>query len=326
MRRGTDMDITELARSHHAYEKVDGAGDTFQRRARILQSIWREERDFPIGRYSPPRHDERTMGSLLEMPWAEETLANYLTDTIKHVVRSEVLDPVRRRGKVYGQPRIFDNLLSSQPLAFNLFGELQRDLELATAVLGDLAPIRISQVTRIDFEYSPGRGDPRYLNDGTAFDVFVEFTTPPGGSGFLGIEVKYHEDMRGRPARHRPEYDRVGMEMDCFADGSATRLQGMPLQQIWRDHLLMGATRHTDGYDEGCSVLLRPRDNTACARAVSAYRACLSNENTFSEWLLEDVVTALRRHTDAEWVGLFHDRYLAFDKVDTELAAASRHG
>jgi len=30
--------------------------------------------------------------------------------------------------------------------------------------------------------------------------------------------------------------------------------------------------------------------------------------------------------TDAEWMDLFHDRYLAFHKVDAELTAASRHG
>jgi len=315
------MDITELARIHHAYETIDGGGDTFQRRARILQSIWRVQQE-----YEPGTHRDRLLGSRLPMPWAKETLSNYLTDTIKDVVRDEVLNPAKSRGKLYGKPKIFDNLLSSQPLCFNLFGELQRNLPLATMVFRDVTQKRVAEVTAIDFEHSPGRGDPRYLNDGTAFDVYVEFIPPAGGRGFIGIEVKYHETLKGQASTQKDRYDEVADEMGCFGPECRNALRAMPLQQIWRDHLLMGATKHTDGYDDGFFVFLYPKDNDLCASAITQYRTCLSNENTFSEWLLEDVVTALRRHTKAEWVELFHARYLAFDKVDTELAAPSRQG
>jgi hypothetical protein len=50
------------------------------------------------------------------MPEAEVKLSNYLTDVIRDAVRFEVLGPDRDRDKVYGQPRIFNDLLSSQPL------------------------------------------------------------------------------------------------------------------------------------------------------------------------------------------------------------------
>jgi hypothetical protein len=39
-------------------------------------------------------------------------------------VRREVIHPGRDRSKLYGQPRIFNDLLSIQPLSFNLFAEL----------------------------------------------------------------------------------------------------------------------------------------------------------------------------------------------------------
>ena len=57
MRWGTDMDIAQLAGIHHTYERIDGAGDTFQRRARILQSIWRAEQG-----YEPGTHRGRLQG------------------------------------------------------------------------------------------------------------------------------------------------------------------------------------------------------------------------------------------------------------------------
>ena len=120
------------------------------------------------------------------MPWAQEKLANYLTKPIQDVVRAEVCDPVASAGKLYGKPRIFDNLLSSQPLCFNLFGELTHNLHLASEVVSNLSDGRFTEVTSIAFEYSPGRGDARYLNDRSAFDVFVHCRTADGGKGFLG--------------------------------------------------------------------------------------------------------------------------------------------
>jgi len=312
--------LTRLEAEHEVH--LDEPGEDFQRRARLLQAMWREERGYPIGRYTPRGRGERTMGSLLDEECAKENLLNFLTETVREVVRAEVIDPVRSRGKLYGKPRIFYNLLSSQPLCFNLFGELQRDLDLATAVMRDLTEtkdsIHLDRVTAIEFEYSPGRGDPAYLGDGTAFDALVEFVTTEHGRGFLGVEVKYHENLVGGGDDYKELYAQRAREMGCFDPDRLDELRKPRLQQVWRDHLLAGRLklREEDGYDQGCFVFLRPRDNEACALVVAEYRACLTLEDTFAEWTLEDVVDSLRRHTDAAWVELFHDRYLAFEKVE----------
>ena len=95
------------------------------------------------------------------MPEAKIALSNYLTETIQQVVREQVEDPVRARGKLFGRPRIYNNLLSSQPLCFNLFGELSVDLTTAQAIQS-ISSADIERVISIDFEYSPGRGEERY--------------------------------------------------------------------------------------------------------------------------------------------------------------------
>jgi len=249
------------------------------------------------------------------MPWAEETLANYLSDTVRQVVRCEVLDPEKSRGKLYARPRIFNDLLSSQPLCFNLFGELQQDLTLATGVLADLTSGRVGRVTAIEFEYSPGRGDVRYTGDRSAFDAYVVYWTPEGGRGFAGIEVKYHENLLGGSARHRARYDEVAATMGCFREERRGDLRRQPVQQVWRDHLLAGSHRHVDGFDDGFFAFVYPRGNGHCAAAMRAYRECLSECDSFVEWTLEDVCTAIRRHTDGEWIERFVDRYLAFEKL-----------
>ena len=93
-----------------------------------------------------------------------------------------------------GEPRIWNNLLSSQPLCFNLFGELHYNLDLATKYFRILFPNRIETVKSVKFEYSAGRGNIDYTGDHSAFDVFVEYTNA-GKNGFIGIEVKYSESL-----------------------------------------------------------------------------------------------------------------------------------
>ena len=168
----------KLAKSYHAYEKSDIS--TFQRKARLLQSMWRAGKGYDAGLFKG-----KLLGNTLLMPLARETLDNFLSDTIKEVVKKEVLSH-SNKGKLYGKPRIFNNLLSSQPICFNLFAELQQDLELATKVFRQLCPHRVNTVTRIEFEHSPGRGDMTYLGDNSAFDVYVEFFNNSNDKGFIG--------------------------------------------------------------------------------------------------------------------------------------------
>ncbi|MEQ8672845.1 MAG: hypothetical protein RLP44_19830 [Aggregatilineales bacterium] len=300
--------LKSLAQDYHVLVESDNLP---QRRMRLLQALWREEQGYPIG-----EHNGRLLGSRLPMPYAEDTLNNYLTDTIKAIVRTEVMTPENRQGRLFGMPRIYNDLLSSQPLCFNLFGELRQDLPLATRVFRALTNDRVGEVIAIDFEHSPGRGDVRYTGDKSAFDVFVEFKTPQNGNGFIGIEVKYHENLKVKADNHRARYDEVANMMGCFVNDKRESLQRPPLQQIWRDHLLSGALRHIDQYEDGFFVFLYPQENTLCANAVQNYENCLSNSDTFEAWTFNDVVTNLRRFTQAKWVNVFYDRYMNFDKIE----------
>jgi hypothetical protein len=304
----------DILHRHLALVQTDNG---FQRRARLLQAIWREQHGLPIG-----THRGRQLGSRIEPTHARSTLSNFLTDGIRQVVQYAVLGPARADDQLIDEDRLFSNLLSSQPLCFNLFGELARDLDLATRVLRELAPDRVRRVTAISFEHSPGRGDPRFTGDRSAFDVFVTYDSPSGKRGFLGIEVKYHEGLGDPAASHRPRYGEVAEAMGCFV-AARDDLQKSPLQQIWRDHLLAGALIAADvGYDEGAFVFLAPEDNLACRRAIERYRTHLTSDATFVSWTLEEVVRPLKR-SSAPWVADLIDRYLAFVRVD---ACVEREG
>ena len=285
--------------------------DDYRWKLRLLQSHWRCQRGLKQG-FS----NGKIRGAELAMPEAKETLANYLTRTIRTVVRREVDDEIRSRGKIYTRPRIYNHLLSSQPLSFNLFGELSEDYNLASCVLREMTGCRIRKVTAIEFEWSPGRGDVRYTGDKSAFDVYVRYDGDSGRQGFLGIEFKYHEDLKNMDDRYRPRYDEVAADMRCFREELLCTLRKPgPLQQMWRDHLLVGSHGMVDCFDEACFVFVYPEINTACSRALECYRSCLRECDTFDAWTLDEFVCCLSRHTDAEWVTMFHDRYLNLNRL-----------
>jgi hypothetical protein len=245
------------------------------------------------------------------MPFARDELANYLTPTIRDVVRREVLEENHGQEKLYSTPRIFDDLLSSQPLCFNLFGELQADLDAATALCVALWPDRVRVVTRIEFEWSPGRGDPAYLDNRSAFDVAIFTTTPGGEPGFIGIEVKYHEDLRVKAATPKDRYVEVARRSEAFDNERLDVLGKPPLQQIWLDHLLaLSMLQGADGYDDGLFVFLYPSGNMRCADVSAAYAECLVDDRTFQRLTLEATVAAAREVSKAAWVDAFAERYL----------------
>ena len=70
--------------------------------------LWREGKGLPIGTKS----EGHELGSRIAMPDAESDLPNFLTETIRQMVR-ETLKTATAENKVIKKPRIFSDLLSS---------------------------------------------------------------------------------------------------------------------------------------------------------------------------------------------------------------------
>lgn len=81
----------------------------------------------------------------------------------------EVLDATDQPGRVIEERWLRTNLLSSQPLAFNLFAPLASDLALATRALRLVFQELVRRVDEVSFEWRPGRGDEELLGNHSAF-------------------------------------------------------------------------------------------------------------------------------------------------------------
>jgi hypothetical protein len=251
-------------------------GDTeFSTWARELQNTWRVERGFPIGTYKQKQKDlsykEVELGNYIEKTFALDKQNNFLTDNIRSVTTNAL--KTKEKGAKISKTRLYTNLLSSQPLAFNLFGEFAINLPLATDFFCRQFPDRIKEVTKIIFEHSDGRGDCSYTCDHSAFDVFVEYISVTGQNGFIGIEVKYAESLNDEPAKYKTRYAELADNSELFKPNSIENLKAKPIEQIWRDHLLsISHLKHENKkYADGFFIYLFPRKNQQCQVAVDKY-------------------------------------------------------
>jgi hypothetical protein len=74
-----------VLKKHRVHEPVD---TRFRSAARLLQSLWREDRDLPIGSYVSEDGKRRKLGSRISEA-AGTAGANFLTPKIAHIARRE---------------------------------------------------------------------------------------------------------------------------------------------------------------------------------------------------------------------------------------------
>lgn len=300
-------------------------GDTeFAEFARQLQNDWRVKKGFQIGSYKNTKGELIELGNYIEKKSAFKNGLNFLSLTILEVVNSSLRN--KEHGAKIEKTRLFTNLLSSQPLAYNLFAELANDTVLASRFFSDLFPDRISEVTGIIFEHSSGRGDCKYTCDHSAFDVFVTYKSICNRPGFIGIEVKYSENLKDAPSKHKPRYEELTLKSKLFREGSIAILKHRPVQQIWRDHLLSIAhlTHENEGFDEGFFIYLFPKKNKECQLAVNKYVSLFEsydaeskkyNERQTGFYIryLDDFIISLNQMVRKEWTWELIERYLGAD-------------
>lgn len=260
----------DILKKHHVHEPMD---TRFRSAARLLQALWREDRELPIGSYVGDDGKRHKLGSRIT-DVAGKTGANFLTPEIAHVARREIA--YREVGAMVDQDRLATNLLSSMPLTFNLLAPLGMVEDRATCVLTELLPAFSGVPMQLLYEHSPGRGNPRFSADYTAFDAMFRYSTFFGGKGFVAIEIKYSETMREPVPRMRPRYDELSASSGLFLDHAAEALRTNPLQQSWRLHMLAQSMIDAGIYNEGFFVTIAPRLNTQVQQGMETYARHLS--------------------------------------------------
>lgn len=312
-----------LLRQHRVDEKFD---NRFRACARLLQAIWREEQQLPAGTFGPPNGKQRRIGSLIGSA-AAAAGRNFLSPDVAHLVRREMV--YREPGAFIDQRRLYGNLLSSMPLAFNLFAPLRFDTDLAARVIRSLIPdIGLAQVLNVCFEHSPGRDRTELTGDRTAFDVAIIYERTDGEKGLLAIEQKYSEGTDPAAGDLGARYDELANSSELYKAPMSAVLRAGPCQQLFREHLLTYAAVHRGDYAEARFILVAPRHNHLVQQGAALYASHLFEPGPgavpFLNFELERMIEAIGWAGKLNYAQQLYDRYCNWLKVDLAVEEALR--
>src|SRR6202047_567243 len=195
----------------------------------------------PIGSYVNDDGKRRKLDSRISEA-AGRTGGNFLTPEIAHTARRETA--YREIGALIDAERLATNLLSSVPLTFNLLAPWGHAPARASSYLIELLPAFTGAARQLLFEHSPGRGNPKYTGDFTAFDALIRYSDVLGRNGFVAFEIKYSERLREPMPELKPRHAELSDASGLFTDPAAAALRASPLAQFWREHLLAQSMIH----------------------------------------------------------------------------------
>lgn len=279
--------------------------NAFTARMRFHQSWWRQER---LGVSVGTDRMGHPYGNYLEED-AAAAGKNFLTPEIAAYARGRIA-----KGGGVEEFRCTRNLLSSQPMAFNLFGPLHLDRDLARALLDPLLPYGVADAS-VDIEWRP---DPStHLRDATSFDAVINYTTADGRPAIASIETKLTEPF-SRKRYHTECYREVAARSSVWLDPADPALATTRWNQIWRNQLLVESIRQQPDADPSllgfAIVVHHPRD-TRCADITREYQKFLTPPgDSFKVLTLEDIIEEWQplvfHTTQVNWLMDFYDRYL----------------
>lgn len=267
-------------------DKAPGDPETsaFKKAARLHQARWRERNGHPEG--TEPITDGDDLGSRLPLDYAQDSGANFISDAVRAAVDDRLASP--QPDQMLKEDRLWADLLSSMPMCFNLFGSLDSPQARKNAAATWWPDFVADDAAGVDvvLEWSPGRTDPAYLANRSAFDAAFLVDLPDDRQDVVGIETKYHEHPT-TPTRPNSlaRYREVAAASGVFVDGAEDALIETPLGQIWADHLLaLSMAQHSSGHWRRARfVLVFPDANPSWRRLASEYRTLLSEDPSSSE-------------------------------------------
>ncbi|WP_300974466.1 hypothetical protein [Sphingomonas sp. LHG3406-1] len=313
----------EVLKKHRVFEAFD---NRFRACARLLQALWRESQQLPIGSHETRDGRQRRIGSLISSA-AADAGRNFLSPEVAHLVRRETI--YQERGALIDKRRLYGNLLSSMPLAFNVFAPLRLNRRLAEKVIRSLIPgIDLSEVLDVRFEHSPGRNHAELTDDRTAFDVAIQYRRSDGGLGLLAIEVKYSETGAEGAGELSGRYDELAVASELYKSPLSAVLRTAGCQQLFREHLLTFAALYRGDYAEARFILAAPRQNHLVQQAAQLYASHLLEPGPgavpFMNVELEQLIEAIGWAGELDYAYALHDRYLNWFKLDAVVEEALR--
>jgi len=289
----------------------------FQAACRLGQSRYRAEvlgEDYGCG---PHEGSKQRYGNMLVN--GEETGSNFISKGAFNFAKEKVKEKKVNKYLTIDEYRLFNNMLSSMPMCFNLFADLrlmlkderQEATRVARLLFTEIS--WIDELVAVDVEFIPLLIED-YINDRSAFDAMLAVRDKDGLKGLISIETKY-TDLLGTNVAADTDTKNALVEVGgFFNDRLKKELKEKGYKQIHRNFLLTYAFAVKNGFGHFAHVILSPAADTMSVREIEELRKdMLIYQDRIFKIDLEDFVERGRCSGNAgfsEVMEKFMQRYL----------------
>lgn len=316
-------------RKEELYGPQSSGDNRFTANARLLQSVYRVEQGEKFMGIGP---NEKSTDRNGNPTYYGNMLANgkstgknfFFKETFEYA-----LERINKKKKeeTIGEYRLFNNLLSSMPMAFNLFHPLmiirEKHPDLLNLMVRDLFPeLPVHHVDEIKIEFIP-TPTPHYTNDLSAMDAAILFSDKANHQYLIAIETKYTDSLGKNIASDKESNIKIitATESGLFTETGLSNIR-KGCTQIYRNFLLTEKYRMVHQLKDSYSIILAPKDHPSTDGEIKSLLKVLHPEYHYKlkKYALEDFVATLRKNCHDEfqpWLTWFYDRYLNFNKLET---------
>ncbi|MBD3377602.1 hypothetical protein GF406_21415 [candidate division KSB1 bacterium] len=260
----------------------------FRKRMRFHQGWWRtfvlakEEGNHPI------KKEKKVCNTILH---GQTNQKNFLSPGIAAVVLQTIQERKSASKGILEEDRLYNNLLSSQPLCFNFFDELKIDTNFALAVLKQFWS-ELTQVKRVIFEFAPPKN---YTGDNSAFDVAFEVMAG-NKKGLIGLECKY-TDTFSHTEYDKSEYRQIFVQSgDRIFNAKYENFNTARFNQLFRNQLIATASLQSREYAFVYTGLFCHQDDKSALQTSTEFQGMIKNDdNLFQVITYQDFITKIQR-------------------------------
>ena len=234
---------------------------------------------------------------------------NFLTKNTIQAIDQTINDRKEQETGLIEQDRLFNNLLSSQPLCFNFFGELNANKSLGLSVLQSFYP-EITSLKRVIFEYAPTEN---FTKDNSAFDIAFEVEMIDK-VGLIGWECKY-TDTFSTTIYDKPSYNELFSKSRSFI-GSYDQLKQSRTNQLFRNQLIAEGLLQNKKFDFVFTGLFCYQKDNDAIETAGYFQNLLNNESanfkivTYADFIKNTQMLNISWE-HREWTMLLWARYCA---------------
>lgn len=246
--------------------------------------------------------------------------SNFLNSDIVNAVKDVLNNRTKENSGIIEEERLYNNLLSSQPLCFNFFGNFYQDKNFGLLVLKSFYP-DLTKLNEVFFEFAPKE---KYLNDGSAFDI--AFDVQMGNRrGLIGLECKYTDTFSYKPSKSTINYGDIDSKnhdtyLAIFNKSKSQFLadyyeyvRNKDFNQLFRNQLIAVSLVQNKNYDFVKTGLFCYQDDQSATKIAGDFRSKLKENDSFKLITYSDFIRNVQRLELSwelrEWSMLLWARY-----------------